>query len=85
MNDIREDRSVDYFDIQYGRQIHSRDYRLNPFEIRAMNYLKGTILDLGCGLGNLSLQAGQSNFHVVAVDASQIAIDRILLRSIKPR
>jgi len=69
--------SVDFFDTQFQRQVRERDYALNPFETLALAYLKGTVLDLGSGLGNLSLEAGRRGHDVVAVDASLAAVSRI--------
>lgn len=70
-------RSVEFFDAQFQQQISSRDYTLNPFETAALDHLVGSVLDLGCGLGNLSLEAGRRGHRVVAVDASPSAIARI--------
>ncbi|MFH1604268.1 MAG: methyltransferase domain-containing protein, partial [Pseudomonadota bacterium] len=39
--------------------------------------MRGHVLDFGCGLGNLSLEAARRGATVVAVDASEIAIKRI--------
>lgn len=70
-------RSIEFFDSQFQRQILAQDYKLNPFEARALGYLEGTVLDLGCGLGNLTLEAARRGHKVVAVDASPAAIARI--------
>lgn len=70
-------RSVDFFDSQFREQIRARDYRLNPFELRALDHLKGTVLDLGCGLGNLALEAARRGHRVTAVDASAAALARL--------
>jgi len=69
--------SVEFFDTQFQRQVRERDYALNPLETLALAYLKGTVLDLGSGLGNLSLEAGRRGHDVVAVDASLAAVSRI--------
>lgn len=66
-----------FFDTQFRRQIRERDYALNPFETRALEYLVGTVLDLGCGLGNLSLEAARRGHRVEAVDSSAAAAARI--------
>jgi len=77
MQNIPDNKSVTFFDDQFQRQIRQQDYVLNSFEILAIEYLRGTVLDLGCGLGGLSLEAGKCGHSVVAVDASQAAVTRI--------
>lgn len=74
---MRNNKSVEFFDTQFQRQIREEDYALNPFETAALDYLKGTVLDFGCGLGNLSLEAARRGHQVVAVDASSAAVARI--------
>lgn len=70
-------KSIDFFDSQFQRQILSQDYKLNPFEARALEYVAGTVLDLGCGLGNLALESARRGHRVVAVDSSPAAVGRI--------
>ena len=53
-------RSIDFFDDQFRRQIGARDFSLNPFEHAALPFLKGRVLDLGCGLGNLAIAAARN-------------------------
>ena len=70
-------RSVKFFESQFQRQVQEQNYALNPFETFALDYLVGTVLDLGSGLGNLSLEAGRRGHRVIAVDASPAAVARI--------
>jgi tellurite methyltransferase len=70
-------KSVAFFESQFQRQVRDQEYALNPFEILAFDYLAGDILDLGCGLGNLSLEAGRRGHRVMAVDVSPTAVARI--------
>jgi tellurite methyltransferase len=77
MHDGIDNKSVKFFDAQFQRQVRDQEYALNPFEILALDYVKGSVLDLGCGLGNLSLEAGRRGHRVVAVDASPTAVARI--------
>lgn len=70
-------KSVEFFENQFQRQVRDEEYALNPFETLALDYLKGSVLDLGSGLGNLSLEAGRRGRRVVAVDASPTAVARI--------
>ncbi len=79
MRDVTDNKSVEFFETQFQRQVRERDYALNPFETLALDYLTGTVLDLGCGLGNLSLEAGRRGHRILAVDASPAAIARINL------
>ena len=69
--------SIAFFDTQFQRQVRESDFALNPFEQLALDYVAGTVLDYGCGLGNLSLAAARRGCRVVAIDASATAVERI--------
>lgn len=77
MRNRDENASVEFFETQFQRQVRERDYELNPFETLALDYLEGAVLDLGSGLGNLSLEAARRGHDVLAVDASPSAVARI--------
>lgn len=66
--------SVEFFDSQFKQQITKHDFALNPFELAAVPYLRGEVLDFGCGMGNLAALAARAKHQVVAVDASPAAI-----------
>jgi tellurite methyltransferase len=69
--------SIGFFDSQFQRQVLEGDFALNPFELSALPYLRGHVLDYGCGLGNLSIAAARRGCSVVALDASRVAIDNL--------
>ncbi len=59
--------SVDFFARQFDRQIAAGEYQLNPFEQWTLPHLRGEVLELGCGLGNLSMTAAQRGHAVIAI------------------
>ena len=69
--------SVAFFDAQFRRQLAAGEFALNPFEKAALPFVSGRLLDLGCGLGNLSMEAARRGCQVTAVDASSAAVERI--------
>ncbi len=70
-------RSVDFFQTQFERQVRESEFALNPFETLALPYLRGDVLDLGCGLGNLAIEAARRGSPVLALDASPAGVEHI--------
>ena len=70
-------RSIAFFDAQFAHQVKERDFVLNPFETLALPFLHDEVLDLGCGLGNLAIEAARIGCSVTALDASVNGIQRI--------
>jgi len=52
------------------------------YEKKALEYVKGRVLDIGCGPGRHSLYLQHKNFEVVAVDSSPLAIEVAHLRGV---
>ncbi len=77
MSVMEANRSVDFFETQFRRQVAAGEFTLNPFEQAALPHLAGRVLDLGCGLGNLSVAAARRGCEVFAVDASPTAIEHM--------
>jgi tellurite methyltransferase len=73
--------SVEFFARQFERQIAAADYQLNPFETWVLPHLAGRVLDLGCGLGNLSLAAAQAGHEVDAIDGCAQAVADLARRA----
>ena len=69
--------SVRFFDEQFRRQVREGELSLNPFEEAALPFVRGRVLDYGCGLGNLAVAAARRGCSVLALDASPAAIERI--------
>ena len=69
--------SVQFFDQQFRRQVAAGEYALNPFESAALPHLRGKVLDYGCGLGNLAIEAARRGCSVLALDASHVAITHL--------
>lgn len=66
--------SIEFFAKQFDRQIAEQEYRLNPFEQWVLPHLAGRVLELGCGLGNLSIEAARAGHEVTAIDACPDAV-----------
>lgn len=49
--------------------------RWPPLERRAMRYVRGRVLDVGCGAGRIALHLQERGHEVVAVDSSPLAVE----------
>lgn len=78
---MESNRSIEFFDAQFQRQVRSGECQLNPFEIAALPYLSGRVLDYGCGMGNLACELARRGGSVLALDASSAAITHIQQRA----
>ena len=73
MEAMNSDASLRFFDAQFQRQVRESELALNPFEKQALAFLRGTILDYGCGLGNLAVAAARQGCSVVALSLIHIS------------
>lgn len=74
---MNPNKSVDFFDAQFRKQVAAGEFALNPFETACLPFIHGRTLDFGCGLGNLAIAVARRGLDVTAVDASAAAIKRI--------
>ena len=74
---MNSELSIQFFDKQFAEQSRTGGCKLNPFELAAIPYLKGRVLDYGCGMGNLAFAAAERGCDVLALDASPAAIRHI--------
>lgn len=74
-------KSIDFFDRQFREQPPEAALQLNPFEVVVLPYLRGEVLDFGCGMGNLAFAAARRGCAVTALDASPAAIAHIERRA----
>ncbi len=74
-------KSVDFFETQFVGQVANSQVALNPFETAALPYLQGSVLDFGCGMGNLSIAAARQGCTVLSLDAAPTAIGHLASRA----
>jgi len=67
-----------------GPKLYFRDYReWSPDQRKAMRYVRGRVLDIGCGAGRHSLYLQQKGFEVLGIDTSPLALRVCRLRGLK--
>ena len=67
-------QSIQFFDVQFRKQLAQQDLSMNPFEQAILPFVRGDMLDLGCGLGNLSIAAARRGHTVFALDGCDSAV-----------
>jgi len=79
------ERDDGYFDASLvGPQMYFSEYEdWHLIEKQAMKFVKGRVLDIGCGAGRHSLHLQKKGFDVLGIDSSPIAIKICRLRGLK--
>ncbi len=78
------EREDGYIDVSGSRNTYLADYESwPPHHKRAMRYVRGKVLDIGCGAGRHSLYLQRKGFHVLGIDVSPLAIKVCKLRGLK--
>ena len=69
---------------QYGGKLYFSEYKdWQPIEKEAMKYVRGRVLDAGCGAGRHSLYLQAKGFDVTGIDNSPLAIKVCRNRGLK--
>lgn len=77
------ERDDGYFEAFTGPKAYFSEYEdWSPREKRAMEYVKGRVLDIGCGAGRHSLYLQKKGFDVLGIDNSPLAIKVCKLRGL---
>ena len=74
-------KSIEFFERQFRQPQTDASLTLNPFEVKALPYLHGEVLDLGSGMGNLAFAAAKQGCKVTALDASPAAVEHMRARA----
>lgn len=78
------ERDDGFFDASYGVKGYFSQYRdWSPDQKRAMRYVRGRVLDIGCGAGRHSLYLQKKGFDVLGIDVSPLAIKVCKLRGLQ--
>jgi SAM-dependent methyltransferase len=79
------ERDDGYFSIGAGPELYFAEFKdWRPVERQAMRYVRGRVLDVGCGAGRVMLHLKQRGFEVVGIDSSPGAIRACKLRGAGP-
>jgi SAM-dependent methyltransferase len=78
------ERDDGFTDLSAGHELYVAEFKDWPVpERRSMRYVRGRVLDVGCGAGRVTLYLQQRGFDVVGLDASSLAIRSARLRGVK--
>jgi SAM-dependent methyltransferase len=71
-------------DLSGGPAAYFREYKQwGTHERQAMRYVKGRVLDVGCGAGRVALHLQRMGHRVTAIDVSPLAVKVSRLRGVK--
>ena len=78
------ERDDGYFSVSSGPKLYFSQYEDWPLiEQKAMEFVNGRVLDIGCGAGRHSLYLQEKGFDVLGIDNSPLAIKVSRLRGLK--
>jgi SAM-dependent methyltransferase len=77
------ERDDGFTDVGAGHELYVAKFKdWNSSERRSMRYVRGRIIDVGCGAARVSLYLQQRGFDVVGLDASPLAVRSARLRGL---
>jgi len=78
------ERDDGFFDASSGPKMYFSEYENWPaHEKKAMEFVKGRVLDVGCGAGRHSLHLQKNGFDVLGIDKSPLAVKVCKIRGLK--
>ena len=78
------ERDDGFFDVSIGPRVYFSEYdEWEEHEKKAMKYVRGKVLDIGCGAGKHALYLQDKGFDVLGIDISPLAIKVCKLRGLK--
>lgn len=78
------ERDDGYIDVHSGPEIYFGEYKgWPPHYKKAMRYVRGRVLDIGCGAGRCSLYLQEKGLEVTGIDNSPLAIEVCKQRGLK--
>lgn len=78
------ERDDGYLDLSGGAKNYFSEYKnWADYEKKAMAFVKGKVLDIGCGAGRHSIYLQNKGFDITGIDNSPLAIKTCKLRGLK--
>lgn len=78
------ERDDGYFDPTFSAGIYFTEYdEWSEHVKKALQYVRGTVLDIGCGAGRHSLWLQKNGFKVTGIDVSPLSVEVCKLRGLK--
>ena len=78
------EREDGYIDVSAGPSFYFQDYqKWHQIEKEAMKYVRGRVLDIGCGAGRIALYLQEAGHPVLGIDISPKAIAVCRMRGLK--
>jgi SAM-dependent methyltransferase len=78
------ERDDGFVDIGAGPELFLAEFRRWPSsERQAMRYVRGHVIDVGCGAGRVALYIQERGFDVVGLDSSPLAVEATRRRGVR--